>query len=366
MRRQFRLSSRLAICLLALVAFQCDSGKDGEHIPDETSQTNGTSTPEHVVKHGSGVTKGMVWIPGGEFMMGADNEQAGEDEYPKHKVRVDGFWMDETEVTNAQFAQFVKATGYVTTAEQVPDWQELKKSLRPGTPRPPDDVMVPGSMVFNPPRRPVPLDNWRIWWKWVPGADWSHPVGPGSSIAGLEDYPAVHISWYDANAYANWAGKRLPTEAEWEWAARGALAGNIYPWGNEHIETGIKKANFWQGNFPIFDAAEDGFKGPSPVKSFPPNSYGLYDMAGNVWEWCADWYHSEYYNMVNAEGEKNPRGPMSSYEPDEPWAQKRVQRGGSFLCSESYCSGYRVSARLRTPPDTGELHVGFRCIKPGN
>ena len=288
MTSQFRLSSGrlgslIATCLLALIGIQCNSGEGSEYVQHEKSETNGASTPDHVVKRGSGATEGMVWIPAGEFMMGADNEQANEDEYPKHKVMVDGFWMDETEITNAQFATFVEATGYVTTAEKVPDWQELQKSLRPGTPRPPDDVMVPGSMVFNPPRRPVPLDNWRLWWKWLPGADWSHPLGPGSSIAGLEDYPAVHISWYDANAYANWAGKRLPTEAEWEWAARGALAANIYLWGNEHIEKGVKKANFWQGNFPIFDAAEDGFKGPSPVKSFPPNSYC--PCSGDVLRW---------------------------------------------------------------------------------
>ena len=368
MKSQFRIRTARLVpvifsCLLSWVTIHCDSGTGGEHVHHEKLQTNGTSTPEHVVKRGTDATEGMVWIPGGEFMMGADNEQARPDEYPKHKVIVDGFWMDENEVTNAQFARFVEATGYVTTAEQTPDWQELKKSLPPGTPRPPDDVMVPGSMVFNPPSRPVPLDNWRQWWKWMPGADWRHPLGPRSSIEGLEDYPVIHVSWYDAKAYAEWAGKRLPTEAEWEWAARGGLANNIYPWGNEHVEHGHAKANHWQGNFPNYNAAKDGFIGPAPVKSFSPNAYGLYDMAGNVWEWCADWYHSEYYSMVNADGVKNPQGPMSSYEPDEPWAQKRVQRGGSFLCSESYCTGYRVSARMRTPPDTGELHVGFRCVK---
>ena len=346
MKRQFSsipvaLLSLITGCLLALGVAGCDSGKSSEQAASAGHRASSANTGVHKVKHGSGPTQGMVRIPAGEFFMGADNEQAGKDEYPKHKVMVDGFWMDKTEVTNAQFARFVKATGYVTTAGQVPDWQELKKSLRPGTPRPPDDVMVPGSMVFNPPNRPVPLDNWQIWWKWVPGADWRHPIGPGSSIAGLEDYPVVHISWYDANAYANWAGKRLPTEAEWEWAARGALADNIYPWGNEHIETGAKKANFWQGNFPMFDAAEDGFKGPSPVKSFPPNSYGLHDMAGNVWEWCADWYHSEYYNMVNAEGGKTPG--------DRCPAMSRTSPGRRNVCRE----GAPFSAVNPTVPATG-------------
>ncbi|GAA4335554.1 formylglycine-generating enzyme family protein [Mucilaginibacter gynuensis] len=307
--------------------------------------------------------EGMVWIPGGEYLMGGDNEQAAEDEYPKHKVEVSGFWMDITEVTNAQFEKFVKATGYLTTAEQKPDWEELKKQLPPGTPKPDESLLVPASLVFSPPDHEIALDNYAQWWSWQKGANWQHPQGPASTIKGKENYPVVHISYYDALAYCKWAGKRLPTEAEWEWAARGGLKNNIYPWGNEAVDAGKPKANSWQGSFPWKNTVKDKYYRAAPVKSFSPNNYKLYDMAGNVWEWCADLYHNQYYSEVNKpNGVKDPRGPATSYDPEEPNAKKRVIRGGSFLCNDSYCSGYRVARRMKSTEDSGMEHLGFRCV----
>jgi formylglycine-generating enzyme required for sulfatase activity len=296
--------------------------------------------------------------------MGADNQQARKDEYPKHKVSVDGFWMDTHEVTNAQFAQFVKATEYITTAERKPEWEEIKKQLPPGTPKPAEEVLVASSLVFTAPVQEVALNDVSQWWSWVAGADWRHPEGPKSTIKGKDNYPVVHISWDDAVAYARWAGKRLPTEAEWEWAARGGLQNAVYPWGNEHIESGRMKANTWQGRFPNQNLEKDHFYGAAPVSSFAPNGYGLFDMAGNVWEWCSDHYRHDYYQTINKpEGVKNPTGPASSYDPEEPTIPKRLQRGGSFLCHDSYCSSYRVSARMKSSPDTGLSHTGFRCVR---
>ncbi|MFP4365732.1 MAG: formylglycine-generating enzyme family protein [Bacteroidales bacterium] len=315
------------------------------------------------IPHSDSIPAGMVWVPGGTFMMGGDNEQADPDEFPKHKVTVDGFWMDETVVTNAQFNTFVENTGYITTAEQSPDWEELKTQLPPGTPKPPDEVLVPASLVFVPTEQQVSLNNHHQWWSWIPGANWRHPEGPASSIEDKDDYPVVHISWFDAMAYAEWAGKRLPTEAEWEWAARGGRDGEIYPWGNEHIEEGLPKANAWQGSFPRHNTGWDGHSGLAPVRSFDPNGFGLYDMAGNVWEWCADWYHYDAYKMASSpQGVVNPTGPDHSYDPQEPEAAKRVIRGGSFLCNDSYCSGYRVARRMKSTPDSGASHTGFRLV----
>jgi len=307
--------------------------------------------------------KGMVWIKGGTFSMGADNSQAQPDEYPKHKVTVSGFWMDTTEVTNAQFAAFVKATGYVTTAERKPDWNELKKQLPAGTPKPDDSLLVPASLVFSQPSHAVDLNDYAQWWTWKKGANWRHPQGAGSNIKGKDHYPVVHISWYDAVAYCKWAGKRLPTEAEWEWAARGGLQDKIYPWGNEPIEKGKPKANTWQGHFPNYNSKWDKYYGLAPVASFPANGYGLHDMAGNVWEWCSDYYRNDYYKTAaTTQGITNPRGPSTSFDPDEPNAKKRVIRGGSFLCNDSYCSGYRVSRRMKSTEDSGMEHLGFRCV----
>lgn len=307
---------------------------------------------------------GMVWVAGGTFRMGADNKQGLEDEYPKHTVTVGGFWIDVSEVTNAQFAAFVKATGYVTTAERKPDWEELKKQLPPGTDKPDESLLTPASLVFSQPDHAVPLSDYSQWWSWQKGASWKHPHGPGSSIKGKENYPVVHVSWYDAQAYCKWAGKRLPTEAEWEFAARGGLDGRIYPWGNESVNTGKTKGNFWEGHFPDKNTVGDHFFYAAPVRSFSPNGYGLYDMAGNVWEWCADYYNNTYYKDTDRPGGvKDPKGPAKAFDPDEPYARKRVIRGGSFLCNESYCTGYRVARRMKSTEDSGMEHLGFRCVE---
>jgi formylglycine-generating enzyme required for sulfatase activity len=314
--------------------------------------------------NGDTSTTGMVYIPGGAFTMGGDNEQADKDEYPKHKVMVDAFYMDEHEVTNAQFQKFVEATGYVTTAEQKPDWEQLKKQLPPNTPKPDESQLVAASLVFTPPNQAVDLNDYSQWWTWVPGVSWEHPEGPKSDIKGKENYPVIHISWDDANAYCKWAGKRLPTEAEWEYAARGGKQDNIYPWGNENIAVGKPKANSWDGAFPNANSTKDGFKDLAPIKQFAPNGYKLYDMAGNVWEWCADWYRDDYYQAVNKpEGIRNPLGPADSYDPNEPYTPKKVARGGSYMCNDSYCSGYRVARRMKSSTDSGLSNMGFRCVR---
>jgi sulfatase modifying factor 1 len=307
-------------------------------------------------------TEGMVWIPGGEFTMGTDDERGWPDEKPAHRVRVGGFWMDETEATNAQFRAFVEATGYVTTAEKKPDWEEMKKQLRPGTPKPPDSKLVPGSMVFAAPKGKVDLKDFAQWWQWTPGACWKHPEGPDSGIDGKDDHPVVHVSWDDAAAYCKWAGKRLPTEAEWEFAARGGLDGKPYAWGDEPPDP--SRANLWQGEFPHHNTKADGYERTAPVKSYPPNGYGLYDVAGNVWEWCADWYQRDLYlRRANKGVIDNPKGPDFSLDAQRPFTPQRVQKGGSFLCNDSYCSRYRPSARHGCSPDTGMSHVGFRCAR---
>ncbi len=307
----------------------------------------------------------MVFIPGGVLNMGGDNEQADQDEFPKHEVKIDPFYMDEAEVTNAQFAAFVEATNYVTVAERPIDWEEMKKQLPPGVPKPPDSLLEAGSLVFRATKQPVSLNDPSQWWVWTTGANWRHPQGPESNIEGKENHPVVHISWEDAQAYAEWAGKRLPTEAEWEWAARGGKQDLIYPWGNEDINDNPKLANFWQGVFPFENQLKDGFATTAPVKSFPKNGYGLYDMAGNVWEWCVDWYRYDYYQNTTKPEEiiQNPRGPQYSFDPQEPTIPKKVMRGGSFLCNDSYCSGYRVARRMKSSPDSGFNHTGFRCVK---
>jgi formylglycine-generating enzyme required for sulfatase activity len=309
---------------------------------------------------------GMVWIPGGEFTMGTDSNLGRPDEKPPHRVRVDGFWMDETDVTNAQFRAFVEATSYVTTAEKQPVAEELERQLRPGE-QLDKSKLVPGSMVFVPTAGPVPLvgrDVHRRWWRWTPGANWRHPEGPDSDIAAKDNHPVVQVSWDDAAAYATWAGKRLPTEAEWEFAARGGLDGKTYVWGDEPFNRDAPQAKIWQGNFPYRNTAPDGLKRTAPVKSYPPNGYGLYDMSGNVWQWCTDWYDFTLYRRrAGQEIAVNPQGPERSRSADHPEQQERVQRGGSFLCSDDYCQRYRPSARQGCPADTGMSHVGFRCVK---
>ncbi len=338
---------------LLIFAFSCGKQKqDPQGLLVEKPKE--TETPED-----------MVWIPGGEFEMGAvaGDVQALPHEKPAHKVIVDGFFMDETEVTNAQFRKFVAATGYETLAEREIDWQELKKQLPQDTPKPPDSLLQPGSLVFRKPNREITnLYDYSQWWEWKPGANWKHPQGPGSSIEGKDDYPVVHITYEDAAAYAHWAGRRLPTEAEWEYAARAGKKDSRFSWGNEQ-EKLAEEANTWTGTFPSKNDILDGYEGAAPVKSFPPNDFGLFDMAGNVWEMTSDWYNINYYSEMKEKGvARNPKGPEKAYNPRSS-APEKVIKGGSFLCHESYCASFRISARMAVTLDSSHEHVGFRTVK---
>jgi formylglycine-generating enzyme len=337
--------------------------------------SSGTPPPQDAsqVTEGDGVRapKSMVWVPGGEFLMGSEHQLARPNERPTHRVRVPGFWMDRTHVTNAQFAEFVKATGYVTTAERKPDWETLRVQVPAGTPRPDDSQLVAGAMVFVGTDQEVPLDDWSRWWSYVPGADWRHPRGPGSDIEGRDDHPVVQVSYEDAQTYARWAGKRLPTEAEWEFAARGGLEQATYSWGEEYLPAGKPMANTWdtrQRPFPVVSAKAGGAAGTSRVKTFPANGYGLYDMTGNAWQWVADWYRADYFAQLEGQGvAESPKGPTDSYDPEDrytpPHAPKRVTRGGSFLCNVDYCLSYRPSARRGNDPYNPMSHIGFRLVK---
>jgi sulfatase modifying factor 1 len=295
--------------------------------------------------------EGMVWIPGGTFSMGTDDPHMTE-AHPWHGVTVSAFWMDRTEVTNAEFARFVAATGYVTSAERPLDPKDF--------PQLSVEDRAAGSPVFTPTDCLVPLDDASRWWRVVPGASWRHPEGPGSDLKSRADHPVVHVSWIDANAYAKWAGKRLPTEAEWEFAARGGLDRKHYVWGDDFNPGGKTLANTWQGAFPMSNTAADGFNGTAPVGSFPANGFGLVDMAGNVWEWCADWYRPGYDASSLA---TDPTGPPDSFDPEDPRTPKRVQRGGSFLCNDQYCKRYDPGSRGKSDPTSGTCNVGFRCVK---
>ncbi|HJZ39947.1 MAG TPA: formylglycine-generating enzyme family protein [Bacteroidales bacterium] len=315
----------------------------------------------------SRIPEGMVWVPGGEFLMGTNDPDAYPRERPAHSVLVDGFWMDISEVTNRQFSDFVGSTGYITTAERKPDWNELRRQLPPGTPKPPEEMLTPASLVFTAPDQPVSLNDYTQWWKWVPGASWKNPEGPGSNIKDKMDFPVVHVSWDDAEAYCAWAGKRLPTEAEWEYAARGGLIQQKYAWGNEFTPSAKFMANTFQGRFPDQNLKLDGYEGLASVRSFPPNAYGLYDMIGNVWEWTGDWYDEAAYSSLKKDEKLvNPTGPARSNDPSDPWSLKRVSKGGSYLCASNYCTNYRPSARQGTSYDSGMSNLGFRCvIAPG-
>jgi len=335
---------------------------------------NSNSFPKSQIKEKTGIVSniesikdsilvsGMVLIPSGTFEMGAVNLNGFADEFPKHKVKINSFWMDISEVTNAQFKKFVDKTDYITTAEKKVDWDEMKKDLPSNTPKPHDSLLSPSSLLFHYTSSPVKLNDYSQWWKFTKGVNWKTPWGPGSSIEGKDDFPVVHISWNDAQEYCKWAGKRLPTEAEWEYASRGGLKHSVYSWGNFPISLISSKANTWNGSFPNKNSMEDDFEFLAPVKNFPPNGYGLYDISGNVWEWCSDWYDYNYYRLFENKIADNPIGPSSSYDPNEPYLAKKVMRGGSFLCNESYCSGYRNSMRMKTTPDTSSIHAGFRTV----
>jgi len=349
--------------LLAAGAFLWACGRAQGPATPTISIGDGVTTPAH-----------MAWVPPGNFLMGSDSRLAQPNERPAHAVRVGGFWMDVTHVTNDQFAEFVRQTHYVTTAESKPDWETVRVQLPPGTPRPPEAVLVPGAMVFVGTRAPVSLDDYARWWRYMPGADWRHPQGPGSSIEGKGDHPVVQVSYADALAYAKWAGKRLPTEAEWEFAARGGLEQATYAWGDELMPDGQRQANYWDTRaraFPVVSPEAGGAAGTVPAGTFPPNGYGLYDMTGNAWQWVSDWYRSDYFALQARTAAKasidNPQGPAQSYDPSEPGvpanAPKRVIRGGSFLCNENYCLSYRPSARRGADPYSPMSHVGFRLVK---
>ena len=315
---------------------------------------NGTNTPE-----------GMVWVEGKTFIQGAKegDQYAMSREKPAHKVTVDGFYIDITEVTNQQFKAFVDETGYVTVAERPIDWEQMKKELPEGTPKPHDSILQPGSLIFNKKvNKVVSMDNYAQWWTWKIGANWKHPEGPESSIEGKDNYPVVHIALEDAMAYCKWANRRLPTEAEWEAAAQGKATDQIYTWG-DNPEILNQNANTWQGVFPIKNEPKDGFEFVAPVKSYPPNSIGIYDMLGNVWELTSDLFNVNYYNQIDTSIViVNPKGAEMGYNPDNPYQQEHVIKGGSFLCHASYCASFRISAKMGMSPDSGSDHIGFRTV----
>jgi formylglycine-generating enzyme len=320
------------------------------------------SNVEHIKK----APEGMVWIPGGIFEQGAvpQDKMAMSHEKPRHSVRVDGFFMDVTEVTNAEFSRFIEETGYITVAERTVDWEEMKKQLPEGTLKPHDSILQPGSLVFKKTKSSVPnLYDFSQWWEWTNGANWKHPNGQDSSIESKENYPVVHVSFEDAQAYCKWAGRRLPTEAEWEYAARGGTNNTIYFWGDD-ISQLSQKANSWEGEFPVINTKEDGYERRAPVKSYPPNDFGLYDMSGNVWEWTSDWYNTNYYSELALSNTPivNPLGAEKAFNPNNPYLQEKVIKGGSFLCSASYCASYRVSSRMATSTDSSLEHLGFRTV----
>lgn len=373
---KLKMRSLHYILLLSFVAIVCTQCKDAPKKEQQEPKKTVTTKKDNVKKDTTyslitekpedlKVPEGMVWIPGGEFIQGAvpHDKMAMQHEKPAHKVAVDGFFMDITEVTNAQFAKFVKETGYITVAERAIDWEEMKKQVPEGTPKPHDSILQPGSLTFKKSKTSVPnLFDFSQWWDWTIGANWKHPNGPKSSIKGLGNYPVVQICYEDAMAYCNWAGRRLPTEAEWEYAANGGKKGTIFFWGDDRSVLS-KNANSWEGEFPVENSKKDGYEKRAPVKSYQPNGYGLYDMAGNVWEWTTDWYNVNYYKELAATtAKKNPLGATDAYNPQNLYIKEKVIKGGSFLCSDSYCASYRISARMGSSVDSSAEHTGFRTV----
>ncbi len=356
----------VGVVLALATCASCGSPVAG--LPEAATAAGFTATVEGSRQPAGDPPPGMVWIQGGEFSMGCADPRglpfgghdAMADARPIHQVRLDGFWIDAGTVTNAEFAKFVAATDYKTVAERAPRQEDF--------PDAPPENLVAGSIVFTPPSEPMPWNrapsSHLQWWAYVPGACWKHPLGPASSIEGHDNDPVVQVAFEDAEAYAAWAGKRLPTEAEWECAARGGMAGNRFPWGDEFCPDGKWMANTWQGSSPNENTGADGFVGIAPTGSYPANAYGVFDMAGNVWEWCSDWYRPDTYARAARRGVvENPRGPGESHDPQEPGLPKRVQRGGSFLCSEQYCARYIVGSRGKGEVTSATNHLGFRCVK---
>ena len=369
------MNSRIKILSLFFVFGFLASCKSGNDEDKKQANTIEKQTPvSKIISHdilveqpkGVETPKGMVWVPGAEFKQGAvtQDKMAMDHEKPAIEVVVDGFFIYATEVTNKEFATFVEETGYVTVAERGIEWEELKKQVPEATPKPHDSILQPGSLTFKKSKSPVAnLYDFSQWWNWTIGANWRHPNGPESSIKGQENYPVVQVAYEDALAYCEWAGRRLPTEAEWELASRAGSYGTIYNWGND-VDILSTKANTWEGDFPVNNSKADGFELRAPVKSYPPNDYGIYDMAGNVWEWTSDWYNGNYYKEINNSNATliNPSGARTPFTSNNPLAREKVIKGGSFLCSASYCASYRVSARMGSSMDSALEHTGFRTV----
>ncbi len=372
MKSILRLSNYFLGIIIIISSYSCGEKKERVKKISQTNDSvqikNEVTPPELIIDKPIDIKTpdGMVWISGGEFIQGAvpQDNMAMAHEKPAHKVAVDGFFMDITEVTNDEFKKFIDETGYITQAERKIDWEEMKKQVPEGTPKPHDSIMQPGSLTFKKTQNSVSnLYDFSQWWRWTIGANWKQPNGPGSSIKGKGNHPVVHISYEDALAYCQWAGRRLPTEAEWEKAARGNKESNTYFWG-EDPSVLSQMANTWEGEFPVMNTQKDGFENRAPVKTYPPNEFGLYDMAGNVWEWTSDWYNTNYYNEVSSNKELiyNPSGAERPYNQRDPYAKEKIMKGGSFLCNASYCASYRISSRMATSMDSSLEHLGLRTL----
>lgn len=364
----FQSKSRILIIILSLgFCVSCKTETEKKSVTKESKPENNDleynileAQPETIA-----TPEGMIWVEGKTFVQGAKaNDQfAMMREKPAHKVAVDGFFIDATEVTNKQFKAFVDATGYITVAERSINWEEMKKELPEDTPKPHDSILQPGSLIFNKNvKAVVNMSNYGQWWTWKTGANWRHPEGPNSNIDGKDNFPVVHVALQDAMAYCKWANRRLPTEAEWESAAQGVNTDNVFTWGNDPSILNAK-ANTWQGIFPVKNESIDGFQLIAPVKSYEPNSIGVYDMLGNVWEITSDWFNMDYYKSLDSSKVVvNPKGAEKPFNPENPYQKEIVIKGGSFLCHASYCASFRISAKMGMSLDSGSDHAGFRTV----